>query len=79
MKTPTKHQAEVYTILANILMKMVYGFVALVAFIFVLIKLLKMQDPTWDSAGPYVALESLLGISVAVAFRHYFPSQKKVD
>jgi hypothetical protein len=72
----TKHRAEVYTILTNLFIKFIFAIVAIGAFIAVLAKMLNIENPTWESVGPYAVFDTLIGGTVFVVFRHYFPNNK---
>ncbi|SFZ90250.1 hypothetical protein SAMN05428642_101826 [Flaviramulus basaltis] len=76
MKPVTKHKAEVYSILVDLMLKTLFALIAIGVFVAVAVKMLYIANPTWESVGPYAAFDTLLGGTVFIVFRHYFPSGK---
>lgn len=69
-----ENKAKVYDIISNMIQKFLFSIAAIVAFFWVLSKYLNC-DNTFD-ALKYGAIEVLLGGTVFVAFKHYFPKKK---
>jgi hypothetical protein len=68
-------KAKVYELMANVIQKFLFSIAAIVAFFLVLSKYLNCST-TFD-AFKYGAIEVLLGGTVFMAFKHYFPSKKR--
>lgn len=67
-------KAKVYEIIGNLIMKLLFSIAAIVAFFMVLVRYLDTKT-TFD-AVKYGAIEVLLGSTVFIAFKHFFPSKK---
>jgi hypothetical protein len=63
-----RERAEIYNILATIFLKLLFGIVAISAFVVVLV--IFLRDPSF----PLVGMEAVLSGTVYVCFRHLFPS-----
>lgn len=75
----TKHRAQVYSIIVNLIIKTIFAFAAIGVFIAVAVKMLMIPNPTWETVGPYAAFDTLLGISVYLVFKHYFPANSNSE
>ena len=70
----SKEQAEVYEIIATMIVRIVLAFVVLCAFIAVLVALFFVRG--WSQTVPLAALEIVLTGTVFQVFKHYFPAKK---
>lgn len=73
----TKPQAEVMKVIADMIMKAVYGVVALVLISVILYNIL-ITDCNWENKLVLGLLESFLIGTTYKAFGHYFPKGEKV-
>jgi hypothetical protein len=68
-------KAKIYDVIGNLIMKFLFAISALIAFFIILS--FYISSKTQFDAVKYGAIETLLGGSVFVAFRHFFPSKRK--
>lgn len=70
-----EERARVYQVIGDIIMKFIFSIAAIIAFFIVLFKYLDTH--TVFDAAKYGAIEFLLGGSVFIAFRHFFPPKNE--
>lgn len=67
----TKEKAQVYQLMADVIVKFLLGLAVVGVFVAITVKLL--NDPSW----PVATFGSFLSATVFLVFRHYFSSKKK--
>jgi len=72
----TKTKIKIYQLLADIIIKFVLAIVAVIAFIIVLIYLLKPTNPPLATATLGL-FEALLTATLYKVYTHYFPKKTK--
>jgi hypothetical protein len=69
-----EEKSKVYVIIGNLCLKALFSLAAIVAFFMVLVRYLDTKT-VFDTVK-YGAIEVLLGGSVFLAFRHFFPTKE---
>ncbi len=75
MKNRTEDQVKIYQVLSDLGMKIIFGFVALVFFVWIVIDLLLSECSLIDNL-PRAGLGIVLTVAVSPIYRHFFPSIK---
>jgi|GEM_PF-3253433 len=73
MVTPSKEQAEVYRIILDMILKVIFSLVVIGVYIFIIVKFFTLKD--WYLTFPLAGLEAFLTRTMYVAFKHYFPNK----
>lgn len=67
-----KRQADVYTIISNMILKCIVTLVSLGVFIWILFKFFN-TDCNWENKIPLAAIELILAGTLYKMFDHFFP------
>jgi hypothetical protein len=69
-----KDQVLVYKIILNMIMKALFGIVALGVFVYIVVQICSLRE--WSQTVPLTLLDTLLGGTLYRAFGHYFPKKE---
>lgn len=69
-----KDQVLVYKIILNMVMKAIFGLVALGVFVYIVLEICSVRE--WSQTVPLAALDAILAGTLYKAFGHYFPSKE---
>jgi uncharacterized membrane protein YagU involved in acid resistance len=73
MATPTKEQAEIYKIILDMVLKLIFSLVVIYVYLLIIYKFFSLKE--WYQTFPLAGLEAFLTHTVYVAFKHYFPNR----
>ncbi len=77
MKNPSKEQVEVYKMLSDMYLKLIFGLIVIIAFIVLIVMACVSDD--WKKTASFLGGDALLGRILFVAFKHYFPSNMQQE